>query len=288
MRLGRQQLRPDRDRIERERLAGYERSVKPPPVPPQAAMLMLQRQQQRTPIPMPQPKAQPKAQPQQSSGVSAIDAVSQKILKQVDENVQQSTKQLGGLVDNVTLRLGALENTVKSIQHAIASLREEFSGIAQVAGGSVAKKTEDVENYVYKLEKSFVEFSTKIETELKELDRRQGGLREELLGIASTDEDARQLANMAYARSIVVPCRVVAENGIQLTAINNSETPSLFAPVDTPLSLRYPMNKEDDDVVTMLYTHVSCDGNVSEYTVPVQKAGVMTVEFLSDAPIQVA
>lgn len=283
MRLGRQQLRPDRDRIERERLAGYERSVKPPPVPPQAAMLMLQRQQQRTPIPMPQPKAQP----QQSSSVSAIDAVSQKILKQVDENVQQSTKQLGGLVDNVTLRLGALENTVKSIQHAVASLREEFSGIAQVAGGSVAKKTEDVENYVYKFEKSFVEFSTKIETELKELDRRQGGLREELLGIASIDEDARQLANMAYARSIVVPCRVIAENGIQLTAINNSETPSLFAPLDTPLSLRYPMNKEDD-VVTMLYTYVSCDGNVSEYTVPVQKAGVMTVEFLSDAPIQVA
>jgi len=288
LRPGRQDIRPDRERLEKERLAGYER---------QRPLMQQQRSPQR-PVPMPPPQrplqasaAPPSSSPRPAtpaaaappSSSQAADALGQMLLKKVHEKVQEDTKQLRGLVDSVSLRLGALENTVKSLEHAVSSLREEFSGIAQVAGGSVAKKTEDVEGALQKLEKSFSEFSTRLDTEMREVDRRQGSMMQELLAGGSA-EDACQLANMAYARSIVVPCRVVAADGVVLEAVNGeSGTSSLVAPAGTAIALRYPMSEKGDDV-TMVYTQVTEDGDVREYVVPVQRAGVMTVKFLPDTP----
>jgi hypothetical protein len=241
-------------------MAGYERP---------------RQQQQRPPLPQqrsPAPAAAAAAPSQ------AADALGQVLLKKVHEKVQEDTKQLRNLVDTVSLRLGAMENTVKSVEHAVAALREEFSGIAQVAGGSVAKKTEDVEATVHKLEKSFTEFSTRLGAEVQEAERRQGAMRQELLQVAATDHGARELANAAYARSIVVPCRVV--EGVTLEAVDGSDE-RLRVPAEALLPLRYPMSEKDGDV-TMVYTHVSGAGDVREFSVPVQRSGIMTVEFPSN------
>jgi len=284
MRPGRQSSPPNRERLDKERMAGYERP-RPPMAQQQHGPRAAQQQQQARPVPLPPQQRSPgaAAAPPQSS--QAADALGQVLLKKVHEKVQEDTKQLRGLVDTVTLRLGAMENGVKSLEHAVASLREEFSGIAQVAGGSVAKKTEDVEASVHKLEKSFSEFSTRIGAEIQEADRRQGALRQELLGTL-TDDGARQMAHAAYARSIVVPCRVVVADGVTLEAVGESATadPLLKVAAGTSLPLRYPMSLKGDDV-TMVYTHVTGDGDVREYAVPVQRAGIMTVEFLTETSL---
>jgi hypothetical protein len=253
------------ERIERERMAGYER--------PRPQTAPRSQQQQRPPVPPPQQRS-----PAASS--QAADALGQVLLKKVHEKVQEDTKQLRNLVDTVSLRLGAMENTVKSVEHAVAALREEFSGIAQVAGGSGAKKTDDVEATVHKLEKSFTEFSTRLGAEVQEAERRQGAMRQELLQAAATDNGARELAHAAYARSIVVPCRVVVAEGITLDAMDDSDE-RLTVPAEALLPLRYPMSEKDGNV-TMVYTHVSGAGDVREFAVPVQRSGIMTVEFPSN------
>lgn len=271
----------DRERLERERLAGYVRPQSAPgrPQPPQM------RHQH---IPMPPSQAaqqQPAAQRSTALGAAqsssqAADALGQVLLRKVHEKVQEDTEQVRGLVDTLSLRLGALENSAKSLELAVASLREEFSGIAQVAGGSVAKKTEDMELSVQKLEKSFVEFSTRLTREVQEADRRQGVLRQELLALCSTGKDSRQMASEAYARSIVVPCRVISDEGIEL---QGEGLPHVRVPAGASLPLRFPMSQKGDDV-TMLLTHVTENGDVQEYAVPVQRSGVRTVAFLAEQP----
>jgi hypothetical protein len=238
---------------------------------------MRSQQQQRPPVPLPPQQRSPAAAPGSAAAApsQAADALGQVLLKKVHEKVQEDTKQLRNLVDTVSLRLGAMENTVKSVEHAVAALREEFSGIAQVAGGSVAKKTEDVEATVNKLEKSFTEFSTRLGAEVQEAERRQGAMRQELL--QATDDGARELAHAAYARSIVVPCRVVVAEGVTLEAMDGSDE-RLTVPAGASLPLRYPMSEKDGDV-TMVYTHVSGAGDVREFAVQVQRSGIMTVEF---------
>jgi hypothetical protein len=52
-------------------------------------------------------------------------------------------------------------------------------------------------------------------------------------------------------------------------------------PAGASLPLRYPMSEKGDDV-TMVYTRVSDKGDVCEFSVPVQRAGVMMVEFSPD------
>lgn len=195
-------------------------------------------------------------------------------MKRVEGHVEKQIGGLSRLVDSTTMRVGTIENSLKSLQHSVAALREEFSGIAQVAGGSVARKVEDIDGDLRRLEKSFTEFSTRTTGEIAEAERR------------SCVTDALDLAQEAYARSITVDAVVTSPSGLELTPIvDNNGSPSLFACCGSCISLRYPMTEDEKGQVTMLHISVAPDGTVTEYSVPVQTAeGVMTVNLVAPHP----
>lgn len=306
------------DRLERERMAGYERPrvVSPPVVKPQFPAAINTRAR-APPTFNPALRGQQQAtQQQQASSSSTIsnqhsqqtqqalhaqqaqhvqanatsaDALGQAILKKVHQKIEEETRQLRGVVDSVTLRSGSLENSLKSLEHSVAALREEFSGIAQVAGGSVAKKADDVDTSLKILERSFAEFSTRVATDNIEAERRQGVMREELLSALHgfSDADARAMAQAAYERSITTTCRITSPEGvncypIEELAIGEEGTEIRHVKFGELLVLRYPMKPgEDADSIYMTQTIVTADGDVLEFSIPIQISGIRTVEFLS-------
>lgn len=331
MRPGRQNPNADRERREKERLAGERprvfggnpaarapqmfaarRSPAPAassgavPLPPKAVPAVPAGAPQRL---GPPPQQQPAAPAQTETTATAAE----RLLQQVDAQVKKQHAGLAGLVDSVSMRVGVLENSVKSLQHAFAALREEFSGIAQVAGGSVARKTVDLETEVHRLEKSFAEFSTKTSNELSETERRLCSVQQEIKDAVSSDqkeegswmsavkeesgscalrEEVIALAREAYARSIVVDATVTDEAGLCLTPLKTDSdggaaASSLFAAVGSRVPLRYPMTVDSEGTVSMLYAHVLPEGTVVEYSAPVQKKGVMSVQ-IAGGPAQLA
>lgn len=333
MRPGRQNPNADRERREKERLAGERPRVfggpvarapqmfaprRAPPAPASSSVVPLPpKAAPAVPVGAPQrlgPSPPPQQQPPATAQLETTATAAERLLQQVDAQVKKQHAGLAGLVDSVSMRVGVLENSVKSLQHAFAALREEFSGIAQVAGGSVARKTVDLETEVHRLEKSFAEFSTKTSNELSETERRLCSVQQEIKDAVSSEqkeegswmstvkeesgscalrEEVMALAREAYARSIVVDATVTDAAGLCLTPLKTDSedcspaASSLFATAGSRIPLRYPMTVDSEGTVSMLYAHVLPEGTVVEYSVPVQKKGIMSVQ-IAGGPAQLA
>lgn len=264
------------ERLERERLAGFERRNN-------NMMTPMPQQRQQIPVRPPVPAArQPPRPPPPSSAPppaamkvpapnnTAMDALTQVLVNRIGEEIRP----LRSALDAITLRCSGLENETKSLKNSLSALRDEISGISQATGGaSTAQKATEVGDSLRALQKAFGEFSAKKDNEALEHERR----------IVAAQTSAEALAQQAYERSISVNSVVIAPDGVDMKPYNKFlEAESIKVPNGTSLVLRYPMQEYQVDgksVICMLHTIVSAEGDVREYSVPVQVDGLRTVSF---------
>lgn len=265
------------ERLERERLAGFERRNN------NNMMTPMPQQRQQIPVRPPVPAArQPPRPPPPSSAPppaamkvpapnnTAMEALTQVLVNRIGEEIRP----LRSALDAITLRCSGLENETKSLKNSLSALRDEISGISQATGGaSTAQKATEVGDSLRALQKAFGEFSAKKDNEALEHERR----------IVAAQTSAEALAQQAYERSISVNSVVIAPDGVDMKPYNKFlEAESIKVPNGTSLVLRYPMQEYQVDgksVICMLHTIVSAEGDVREYSVPVQVDGLRTVSF---------
>jgi hypothetical protein len=204
-----------------------------------------------------------------SSSTSAVEALTRVLVDRIIEEIRP----LRSALDAVTLRCSGLENETKSVKNSLSSLRDEISGISQATGGaSTAQKATEVGDNLRALQKAFGDFSAKKDNETIDHE----------LKIVAVQNSAEELAQNAYERSISVACVVIHPDGIEMRPYHQpSSMSSILIPSGAKLVLRYPMKFQDDDesIVCMLHTSVSPDGDVLEYSVPVQINGRRTISF---------
>lgn len=269
------------ERLERERLAGFERRNNS-----MNMMTPMPQQRQQIPVrpPIPAARQPPPPRPPQPSSApplpaamkapapnnTAMDALTQVLVNRIGEEIRP----LRSALDAITLRCSGLENETKSLKNSLSALRDEISGISQATGGaSAAQKATEVGDSLRALQKAFGEFSAKKDNEALEHERR----------IVAAQTSAEALAQQAYERSISVNSVVIAPDGVEMKPYNKFlEAESIKVPNGTSLVLRYPMQEYQVDgksVICMLHTIVSAQGDVREYSVPVQVDGLRTVSF---------
>jgi hypothetical protein len=280
------------ERLERERMSGFERRsgsiiITPPPQQhlPQrygnggttTAASRAPRQQQTRPPPPPTKQVEVgggggtsiQAAAAPNCSTTAVEVLTKILVDRIIEEIRP----LRSALDAVTLRCSGLENETKSLKNSLSSLRDEISGISQATGGaSTAQKATEVGDNLRTLQKAFGDFSAKKDNET--LDH--------ALKIVAVQNSAEELAQNAYERSISVACVVTYPNGIEMKPYHHPSSMSpILIPSGAKLVLRYPMKFQDDDesIVCMLHTFVSPDGDVLEYSVPVQINGRRTISF---------
>jgi hypothetical protein len=104
------------------------------------------------------------------------------MLRKTDTALTEGAERMEQRVDQLALKLSVMDNTVKTMEKAIASLREELSSMARSTGGQSSEKTEALGRQLSTLEDSFCEHSARA-------DRERGQMQTALDRLLSSSED---------------------------------------------------------------------------------------------------
>ena len=272
------------DRLAKEKLAGYERPRVPraqntPAFPAAAAVQQLQAQaaqlaqqsqfatqtaaKQRS-VPVQMKAAAPAPRPPVAPAAPNVEALGAALMQRFDGKLKEENKNVRGLLDSLSLRTGTIENSLKSVQLSCSSLRDEFSGIAQVAGGSVATRVDGLELVIKSLEQSVAEASAEVKGLEQSLEARVGAMREETTNKFSDMAAAMQ---SLYERMVTVRATLI-------------EGSAGFA-TGEEVTLHYPMVNGEAGEIYMGCTHVTHAGDVEERMVCVRSSvGTQLATFL--------